>query len=133
MTRAFHGEGLIVRLIITLVGAFVIALGAIGTAQGDPFNEGSLTVTLYNCTGPAGTPSTMEGTRMPNGSNPLHLLDGTGTFVRTSIYDTVLDVLIVWGLTNNDRPLVTCNVVSTRTGNVSVVTGFITPVGDGGE
>lgn len=70
MTRAFHGEGLIVRLIITLVGAFVIALGAIGTAQGDPFNEGSLTVTLYNCTGPAGTPSTMEGTRMPNGSNP---------------------------------------------------------------
>ena len=124
--------GTLLRL-TTLVGACVIALSAVGTAQGDPFNDGSVTVTLYNCTGPAGTPSTMQGTRMLNGANPLLLSDGTGVFVRTSIYDTVLDVLIVWGLTNNDRPLVTCNVVSTRTGNVSVVTGFITPVGNGGE
>ena len=89
----------------------VVALGAAGSAHADPLNGASIPLTLYNCTGPAGTPSTFEGTKMLSSANSLHLNDGTGIFRRTMISDPVTGALYTWGLQNNDRPLVTCNVV----------------------
>lgn len=120
-----------IRLVVALVGAFV-ALGAVGSAKGDPLNDGAITLTLYTCTGPAGTPSTFQGTKVLSGANSLHLLDGTTIFRRTSIFDPVTEVLYTWGLQNNDRPLVTCTVVDPFTGHVLVVSGFFAPVGDDG-
>ena len=120
------------RLVIGLVVAVVVALGVVGSAQGDPLNDNSITITLYNCTGPAGTPSTFQGTKTFSGANSLHLLDGTGNFLRRSYFDTVTGLFITWGPADINKPLVTCNAVSALTGNVAVVTGYFIPVGEGG-
>ena len=120
------------RLVIGLV-AFVVPLCAVGSAQGDPLNGNTLIITLYNCTGPAGTPSTFQGTKTLSGANSLHLLDGTGNFVRRSYLDTVTGLSITWGPGDATKPTVTCNTVSAETGHVAVVTGYFTPVGDGGS
>jgi hypothetical protein len=115
-------------LIIALV---IAALGAVGSAQADPVNGGSIPLTLFNCTGPSGTPPTFQGTKMLSSANSLHLTDSTTIFRRTRIVDPITELVLTWGLQNNDRPLVTCNVIDPFTGHVLIVTGFFAPAGAG--
>ena len=118
------------RLVIGLVVASVVALGAVGSAQADPLNDGSATITLFGCIGPAGTPSSFDITKIPNPGAALHLVNGTGTLVlyRATDETTGLLVFTTPGMErNNPERLVTCRFVSPLNGHTYTVSGQITP------
>lgn len=116
-------------LVVAIVCACVAALAA-SAAHADPMGDGAITLTLFNCSGPAGTPASFQVTKMLNGGSGFHLVDGTGVFKRTSVTDLVTGESASWG--NDDtKPVLTCNVVSIASGHLLLVTGFITSMGDG--
>jgi hypothetical protein len=62
---------------------------------------------------------------MLNDASGFHVVDDTAIFRRTSVLDPVSGASATYGLQNNDRPLVTCNVVSLQTGETLIVSGFL--------
>ena len=98
--------------------------------HGDPVKDGSVTITLYDCTGPAGTPSGFDITKIPNPGAALHLVNGTGTFVLYRATDETAGLLVFTtpGIElNNAEWLVTCRFVSPLNGHTYRVSGQITP------
>ena len=118
------------RLIITLVGAFVIALSAIGTAQAEPGGPdgANLQLHFYDCTGPAGTPSSFDAEFQVAGA-AWHLTDSQRIFEAMIAFDVTANTprLFSYGFTVNAVPTVTCLVVAGVDGHVFRVTGVLTP------
>jgi hypothetical protein len=101
-----------------------------GAAYAAPVNDETVTITLYDCTGPAGTPSSFDITEIPNPGAALHLVNRTGTFVlyRGTDETTGLLVFTTPGMErNNPERLVTCRFVSPLNGHTYRVSGQITP------
>jgi len=101
-----------------------------GAAHADPVSDESVTITLFDCTGPAGTPSSFDITKIPNPGAALHLVNGTGTFVLYSGTDETTGLLVFTtpGMErNNPERLVTCRFVSPLNGHTYRVSGQITP------
>jgi hypothetical protein len=111
---------------------FVVVVGCLatvgvltGTAKADPTNDDALTLTFFNCSGPAGTPTSFEVTKMPTPGVDVHVVGSTGLFKRTSFTDLVTGQTFTWGPNNDAKPLITCNVVA-PSGHLVVATGFLT-------
>ena len=111
--------------VVVVVGCLPIAGGLTGTAKADPTNDGSLTLTFFNCSGPAGTPTSFEVTKMPTPGVDVHVVGSTVLFRRTSFTDTVTGQTFTWGPYNDVQPLITCNVIA-PSGHLVVATGFFT-------
>jgi hypothetical protein len=114
-------------LLLALVAVSTMATA--GAAHADPVNDGSVTITLSDCIGPAGTPSSFDVAKIPNPAAALHLVNGTGTFVLMSATDETTGLLVFTtpGFEHNDRALVTCSFVSPTTGHTIVASGQMTP------
>ena len=114
-------------LLLALIAVSTMATA--GAAHADPVNDGSVTITLFDCTGPAGTPSSFDITKIPNPGAALHLVNGTGTLVLYSATDeTTGEVRFTTpGMEHNDLALVTCRFVSPLDGHTYRVSGQITP------
>jgi hypothetical protein len=101
-----------------------------GAAHADPVNVESVTISLFDCIGPAGTPSGFDIAKIPNPGAALHLVDGTGTLVLYSATDETTGLLAFTtpGMErNNAARLVTCRFVSPLNGHTFRVSGQITP------
>lgn len=110
--------------------AALVGGGAItGTASADPMNDNTLTLTLFNCSGPAGTPTTFQTTKTLSSGSSGHVVGSTDIFKRTSLTDLVTGETFTWGPKNGDKPLITCNLVQPINGHLLLVTGFLTPQG----
>ena len=114
-------------LLLALIAVSTMATA--GAAHADPVNDESVTITLFDCTGPAGTPSSFDITKIPNPAAALHLVNGTGTFVLYSGTDETTGLLVFTtpGMErNNPERLVTCRFVSPLNGHTYRVSGQIT-------
>ena len=115
-------------LLLALIAVSTMATA--GAAHADPVSDESVTITLFDCTGPAGTPSSFDITKIPNPGAALHLVNGTGTFVLYSGTDETTGLLVFTtpGMErNNPERLVTCRFVSPLNGHTYRVSGQITP------
>ena len=69
-----------------VIGCLVIAgVLTTGTANAEPTGGNAITVTLYNCSGPAGTPSSFDIQKEPNPGVAAHVVGETFLFKRTSL------------------------------------------------
>ena len=118
------------RWLLSLALIAVSTMATAGAAYAAPVNDETVTITLYDCTGPAGTPSSFDITKIPNPGAALHLVNGTGTFVLYSGTDETTGLLVFTtpGMErNNPEWLVTCRFVSPLNGHTYRVSGQITP------
>ena len=111
---------------VVVVGCLAIVGLLTGTANADPMNDGALTLTFFDCSGPAGTPTSFQITKMPNPGPDVHVVGSTDLFKRTSFTDLVTGATFTWGPYNDKKPLITCNVVA-PSGHLLLVTGFLAP------
>lgn len=113
--------------------ALVSSVLAIASAPAlaDPGNSGTRTITLYNCTGPAGTPTTFTIVKESGIVTAFHLVDGTGLFIPVGLADLTAgqQLTVLPGFDVNNVPLVTCNITRPRDGELFLIAGFFTPVG----
>ena len=96
----------------------------------DPVKDESVTITLFDCIGPAGTPSSFDVAKIPTPGAALHLVNGTETFVLYSAIDETTGLLVFTtpGMErNNAERLVTCRFVSLLNGHAFRVPGQIPP------
>lgn len=115
-------------LLLALIAVSTMATA--GAAHADPVNDESVTITMLDCTGPAGTPSSFDIAKIPNPGAALHLVNGTGTFVLYRGFDETTGLLVFTtpGMErNNPARLVTCRFVSPLNGHTYRVSGQITP------
>ena len=106
------------------VGCLAIAGVLTCTANADPTNDNSVTVTLFNCSGPAGTPTSFTITRIPATDPVAHVVQSTDVFRRTLVIDLTTGQSFAWGY-NDSKPLITCSAVGPN-GHLFQVTGFFT-------
>lgn len=103
-----------------VAGMFVLT----GTARAEPTGGPAITVTLFNCSGPAGTPTSFQIMKEPNPGVAAHIVGSTDLFKRTLLTDLDAGVTVTWGPKNDDKPLITCDVVALN-GDRLLVKGFI--------
>ena len=115
-------------LVLALIA--VSAMATAGASHADPVNDESVTIALFDCTGPAGTPSSFDITKIPGPGAALHLVNGRGTYVLYRGFDETTGLLVFTtpGIErNNPERLVTCRFVSPLNGHTYRVSGQITP------
>jgi hypothetical protein len=112
-----------------------IAATTAAVAQADPSNgggpyEGTLTYHFFDCTGPAGTPSSFAAVRQAAGDAWL-LTNGTGIYVIQGVVDetTATTYHFPPGLSQSGKPTVTCTEIGPITGHTFLTVGFFTPAG----
>ena len=110
---------------VVVVGCLAIVGAFTGTANAEPTGGMSITVLLFNCSGPAGTPTSFEIQKEQNPSVAAHVVGSTDIFKRTSFTDLVTGQTFTWGPYSDVKPLVTCNVVA-PSGHLVRATGFFT-------
>jgi hypothetical protein len=108
-----------------VVGCLAMAGVLTGTANAEPTGGNAITVTLYNCSGPAGTPSSFDIQKEPNPGVAAHVVGETFLFKRTSLAFPDTGEITIWGPKTADKPIITCMVV-VPSGRLGVVTGFFT-------
>ena len=122
-TTRRHSVGMLRSVVV--VGCLAIAGGLTGTANADPTNDDALTLNFFNCSGPAGTPTSFQITKMATPGVDVHVVGSTDIFKRTSFTDLVTGQTFTWGPYSDVKPLVTCNVVA-PSGHLVLATGFFT-------
>ena len=110
---------------VVVVGCLAILGALTGTANAEPTGGGAITVLLFNCSGPAGTPPAFLIEKEPNPGVAAHVVGSTVLFKRTSLSFPATGETIIWGPPANDKPIITCDVV-VPSGARAVVTGFFT-------
>jgi hypothetical protein len=112
---------------LSVIGAGTVA----GVARADPSTPTTLTYYLTDCTGPAGTPTTIDAVKQPGEAAAIHLTSGSGTFIFIEAVDVATGTVSFTtpGFTHNDLPTITCSLIHPVTGKLVLVTGFIAPVG----
>jgi hypothetical protein len=111
--------------LLVLTCAAVVAGALAVSASADP---GDVTVTLFNCAGPAGTPTTIVVEKENETDVSLRAVDGTSVFriVAEEDLTTGTSFVVGKGLYNNGVPLVTCDVIRPN-GDNAIITGLLTP------
>jgi hypothetical protein len=111
-----------------LTGVAILTFGAGATAQAEPGGPdgANLQLHLFDCTGPAGTPSSFDVEFQVNGS-AWHLTDSQQIFEAMIGFDetTNTPVVVTKGFNVNAVPAVTCRFVGGN-GHVFRVTGVLT-------
>jgi hypothetical protein len=95
-------------VVLVAIWTAVVAASFAGSVSADP---GDLVFTLTNCTGPAGTPSTITVEKESPSGGALHIVGTKQTFNRQGEYDLTLGVPIFGppaGLASSGL-MVTCN------------------------
>jgi hypothetical protein len=89
-----------------------------------------LTYHLTDCEGPAGSLGSIDGVKQPSEAAALHLNDGS-VYVFMKAVDAVTGAVLFEtpGFEHNTLPTVTCDLIHPVTGEQSIVTGLIAPVG----
>ena len=105
--------------------AAVAALSLAGPASADPVRD---LITTVNCTGPAGTPTTMTIEKESASGGGVHIVGTNNVFNRQGALDLVTGGGFgpPAGLANSGR-MVTCEGISPVTGHLTLVFGKITP------
>jgi hypothetical protein len=116
--------------VAALVCASAIAASAVAVAQADPNNGGTLTYHFFDCTGPAGTPSSFDAVNQSGGSS-YQLTNGTGVYVLQGFVDETTGETSTAppGLIKNGQANVTCTEIGPVSGDTFLITGFLTSVG----
>ena len=113
------------RRICSAVVVVVVGLVAATPALAEPTGGNAITVTLFNCSGPAGTPSSFDIQKEPNPGVAAHVVGETFLFKRTSLFVPATGETVVWGPKNVGEALITCSAIA-PSGNLVIVTGFFT-------
>jgi hypothetical protein len=110
-----------------LLGMLMVTAGTVAAAPSTPR---TLTYHFTDCSGPAGTPATIDAVKQPGEAAALHLVDGSGVYVLMEAIDLETgDILFTTpGFDKNDLPTVTCRLIHPVTGELSLITGVIAPV-----
>lgn len=108
--------------VAVLLGGFTFEAS---TANAEPNADFAVTVTLYDCSGPAGTPSSFQTEKIPVGGAMTHVVGSTDIFKRTSLTDLTAGWIVTWGPYDDIKPLITCSAVAPN-GHLLLVTGFFT-------
>lgn len=96
-----------------------------------PSTPRTLTYVLENCTGPAGTPTTLTGVKQPSEAAALHLRNGGGNYIFMEAFPTAdpdHPFFRTPGFDRNNLALVTCNLTQPPQDVPTTVRGLITPV-----
>ena len=109
---------------VVVVGCLAIVGVVTGTANAEPTGGDAITVTFFNCSGLAGTPTTFQIEKEPNPSVAAHVVGSTDLFKRTSLTVVVTGETTTWGPYNDSKELITCYAIA-PSGNLVLVTGFI--------
>ena len=110
---------------VVVVGCLAVVGVLSGTANAEPNADFAVTVTLYDCSGPAGTPSSYQTEKLPVGGAMTHVVGSTDIFKRTSVTDLTAGWTVTWGPYGDIKPLITCSAVAPN-GHLLLVTGFFT-------
>ena len=113
------------RRICSAVAVVVVGLVAATPALAEPTGGNAITVTLFNCSGPAGTPSSFDIQKEPNPGVAAHVVGETFLFKRTSLTFVDTGESVIWGPKTAEKAIITCMVV-VPSGSLAVVTGFFT-------
>ena len=108
----------------TVVGAAVAAGSLAGAASADP---GGITGTMFNCNGPAGTPTVIVWEKSSISGGGFHIVGTNQTFNRQGAFDLTLGVMLFAppaGLVSSGL-MVTCEAVSPITGHETLIYGKI--------
>jgi hypothetical protein len=114
--------------------SLLVAVGLAATAQAEPGGPGgaNFQAHFYDCTGPAGTPSSFDAVSEHRGA-AWHLTDSNQIFNALIGFDETTNTLVVLtpGFTVNAADAVTCRSVRPDTGHAFLLTGVLTPAGKG--
>lgn len=106
-----------------------IALAVPATAQAEPGGPGgaNLQAHFYDCTGPAGTPTSFDAVLQVRGA-AWHLTDSRQIFIGMIGFDETANtqVVVTPGFERNAVSAVTCRSVRADSGHVFRVTGVLT-------
>lgn len=109
---------------LALACAAVAAGSLAGAASADP---GGITGTMFNCTGPAGTPTVIVWEKQSISGGALHIVGTNETFNRQGAFDLTLGVMLFAppaGLVSSGL-MVTCEATSPITGDDVLIYGKI--------
>jgi len=110
---------------VVVVGCLAIVGAFTGTANAEPTGGMSITVLLFNCSGPAGTPTSFEIQKEQNPSVAAHVVGTTYLFKRTLLTVVATGETVTWGPYNGSQPIITCNAIA-PSGQLILVEGFFT-------
>jgi hypothetical protein len=115
-------------VVVTTVVAMLAVLAVAPPAQAEPGGPdgANLQLHFFDCTGPAGTPSSFDAEFQVHGA-AWHLTDSNQIFEAMIGFDETANTQVVLtpGFERNAVPAVTCRVVIN--GHVFRVTGVLTP------
>ncbi len=109
-------------VVAALLGGFTFAAGP---AYAEPEADFAVTVLLYDCSGPPGTPSEFYTEKIPVGGAMTHVVGTTLIYKRTIVTDLTAGWTVTWGPFDEIRPLITCSAIAPN-GHELLVTGFFT-------
>ena len=114
--------------------SLLVALAIGGPAQAEPGGPDGANwqAHFYDCTGPAGTPSSFDAESQHLGA-AWHLTDSRQIFVGLIGFDETTDTLAILtpGFLRNAVEAVTCRSVRASNQHVYLVTGVLTPATSG--
>ena len=123
MTTLWRTAGML-RFVV-VVGCLAIVGVFAGTANAEPTGGNAITVSFFNCSGPAGTPSSFDIEKAQNPSVAAHVVGETFLFKRTSLFVPETGEFVVWGPKGVGEALITCSAIA-PSGRLVIVTGFFT-------
>ena len=117
-------------LVLVMAASLVAALAVGATAQAEPGGPdgANLQLHFFDCTGPAGTPTSFDAEFQVHGA-AWHLTDSRQIFEVMIGFDETANtqVVVTYGFNVNAVPAVTCRVVVEPSGHTFRVTGILTP------
>jgi hypothetical protein len=118
------------KLAFVMATYLLVAITVAATAQAEPGGPDGANwqAHFYDCTGPAGTPSSFDAESQHLGA-AWHLTDSQQIFVGLIGFDETANTLVILtpGFLRNAVPAVTCRSVRASNGHVFRVTGVLTP------
>ena len=122
------------KLVLVTAASLLVAITVAAAAKADPGGPGgaNFQAHFYDCTGPAGTPTSFDAVSQHRGG-AWHLTDSRLIFNALIGFDETTNTLAVVtpGFERNAVPAVTCRSVRADSGHVFRLTGVLTPATGG--
>ena len=116
------------KLAFVMATSLLVAITVATAAKADPGGPGgaNFQAHFYDCTGPAGTPTSFDVEFQVNGA-AWHLTDSQQMFIALIGFDETTNTLVVVtpGFERNAVEAVTCRSVRPDTGHVFLLTGVL--------
>jgi len=122
------------KLAFVMATSLLVAITVAAAARAEPGgpNGANFQAHFFDCTGPAGTPTSFDAESQHLGA-AWHLTDSPQIFVGLIGFDETTNTLVILtpGFERNAVPAVTCRSVRVDSGHVFRVTGVLTPATSG--